>query len=139
MFDKRFRRVAPIVVDICFDHYLAKQWSQHHMQTLSEFANGLYLTMARCPDAPSGFVRFRERSRSADLFNLYQDTETIAVALERVAQRFSRPHLMDGAYDNWLSRYEDMEAGFERCFAEIKHFAGNRLADEGYPTSNWRL
>lgn len=139
LFEKRFRRVAPIIIDICFDHYLAKHWRRHHQQCLREFADNLYDIMASCQEAPDGFVRFSQRSQAADLFNLYQDKETIAVALERVAQRFSRPHLMAGAYENWLSIYTDMEKGFEQCFTEIKHFAARRLADGEYPCSRWNF
>ncbi|GAA6151123.1 ACP phosphodiesterase [Pseudoteredinibacter isoporae] len=138
LLDNRFRRVAPIIVDICFDHYLAKHWHQHHTQGLPEFAEGLYAAMENCPQAPDGFVRFRQRSQSAGLFNLYQEPDTIAVALDRVAQRFSRPQLMAGAYENWQSCYSEMEKGFEQCFADIKHFAASRLADEGYSISKWQ-
>lgn len=135
---KKFRRVAPIITDICFDHYLAKHWQHYHQQHLDVFAKDLYLSMDNCPQAPANFQRFCQRSKEANLFSIYQDTNTIAVALERVAQRFSRPQMMAGAYEEWLLHYGEMEEAFEFCFDQIKQWASGRLEENGHPYDDWR-
>ncbi len=135
---EKLRRVAPIIVDICFDHYLAKNWQQHHHQDLEEFSRNLYLAMDNCPEAPSNFQRFRQRSKTANLFLIYQDIDTINVALDRVAQRFSRPEMMAGAYEEWLLHYNEMEQAFKLCFEQIKQRAKNRLEEQGHPLNEWR-
>lgn len=138
LFDKKYRRIAGIIVDICFDHYLAKQWSQHSKTNLTEFSAALYPKMSNCQFAPENFKRFSQRCIEAKLFEIYQDRATIKVALDRVAQRLSRPKLMAGAYEQWEAIYLEMERLFETCFGEIKSWAAARLAKHGYHFQQWQ-
>ncbi|MCV6622514.1 MAG: ACP phosphodiesterase [Cellvibrionaceae bacterium] len=138
LFDKKYWRIAGIIVDICFDHYLAKHWSLHSKTSLAEFSAALYPKMSNCQLAPESFKRFSQRCIEAKLFEIYQDKETIEIALDRVAQRLSRPKLMTGAFDQWMSIYSEMEQLFEHCFREIKNWTGARLASHGYHYQQWQ-
>lgn len=41
-FEPPYRRFAGVLIDVFFDHVLAKTWTAHHRQQLPEFAQGVY-------------------------------------------------------------------------------------------------
>lgn len=42
LFFPHIRHYAAVIVDVVFDHYLAKNWSKYHAQSLHEFEQSIY-------------------------------------------------------------------------------------------------
>lgn len=40
-----FRKYAPVIVDVFYDHFLAKSWDQFHSQPLEQYAAAIYAEM----------------------------------------------------------------------------------------------
>lgn len=135
----KLRRPGGIILDICFDHFLAKHWQQFCKTDLHSYSNHCYRTMHQCPvDIPPSFERFRQRSQENQLFQAYQDLGVIEQVLERIAQRLSKPQLMDGAFEAVESNYEKLEACFFDVFPKLQHWSALQLTFEGLShTETW--
>ncbi len=95
------RRVSGILVDVFYDHVLARDWERYVDEPLDVFNRRIYAALAQesggLPDPLPLFVR---RIRQVDLFGSYRKERGIARALGRLSKRLSRPTgLEDGAED----------------------------------------
>lgn len=122
------RRTGGIVIDIAFDHFLAKHWSLYCQQDLLSYSQDSYTIMAAAePPLPPAFVRFRERAASHDLLSSYRHLATIETVLERVAQRLSQPQRMQGAFQKLVDNYDEIEHYFLTVFPQLQAFSQQQL------------
>ena len=80
------RRVAGIMVDLFYDHFMAIHWSRFHAAPLSAYVAGLYRLLADEPCLPERFREFLPRMREEDWLSGYRSVERIAGALDRMAE-----------------------------------------------------
>lgn len=94
-----FRRIAGVLVDVFFDHYLARDWAQHgDGGSLREFADATYALLERhaavLPGRLAGAV---PAMRGQDWLASYAELDGIDAILARMDRRLSRPTgLRDG-------------------------------------------
>ncbi|UTW13345.1 acyl carrier protein phosphodiesterase [Marinobacterium rhizophilum] len=116
------RRFAGIIVDMAFDHFLARHWASFHPGPLSEFSRSVYVAMARdtaiMPDAAR--ARF-ERMREHDWLLSYQHVAVIGRALDSIAGRLSRPTALYGALEDVERHYDALEAAFLLFYPQLLH------------------
>ncbi len=123
------RRVAGILVDMYYDHFLAARWGRCHGTPLAEFTAETYaLAAEREAELPERFVRLLPRMRAMDWLASYREIASIGEALDRMASRLSRPAGLRGGIAELARDY----AGFEDDFAEFIPDAV-RMAAEGVP------
>ena len=94
-----YRRFGGILVDIFYDHFLARHWDSLHSQPLPVFTTEFYDSVENyrhiIPSLP--YSRF-EQMKADNWLNSYGDLPGISTALQRVALRFKRPvPIGDGA------------------------------------------
>lgn len=84
------RRFAGILLDVYFDHLLARDWPRYHPQDLDSFNHHFYGVLMAQPELPEplrkilpGFVRH-------DWLGSYRDRDAIDHAVRRIATRLSR-------------------------------------------------
>lgn len=107
------RRVAGIVVDMAYDHFLARHWSRFETQPLAEFAQSVYALLgAHEAELPPLFLVILARMRAHDWLSSYADVTVLAAALDRMAQRLSRPELLHGSGVEVLQNYAGLEEDF---------------------------
>lgn len=116
------RRYGGVLVDIFYDHFLARHWSEFHPEPLDRFT-------ARCYRALQEYeAHLPERLRLAlphmvehDWLGSYRDVEGIARTLTRLSRRVRRENplnLAEGAQD-LVRRYDAFEADFRAFFPEL--------------------
>ena len=107
------RRVAGIVVDMAYDHFLARHWSSFEAQPLEEFAQTVYARLGvRAAELPLTFRAILPRMRARDWLSSYADVAVLAEALDRMALRLSRPELLQGSGVEVLQNYAGLEEDF---------------------------
>ena len=107
------RRVAGIVVDMAYDHFLARHWSSFEAQPLEEFAQTVYALLGvRAAELPLTFRAILPRMRARDWLSSYADVAVLAEALDRMALRLSRPDLLQGSGVEVLQNYAGLEEDF---------------------------
>lgn len=110
------RRVAGIMVDLFYDHFLARDWERWHDEKLETYTAALYARLwARAAELPHGLVQLLPRMASQDWLASYRDFTAVSHALDRMASRLSRPELLLGA---GVELHRD-PLGFEADFHEF--------------------
>ncbi len=86
-----FRRFAGILVDLFWDHVLARDWPRYGPATLAGFTNDVYVTLGESrPILPERMLRFVDYMTSTNLLVAYAERDGIARALEGMSRRMKR-------------------------------------------------
>jgi len=105
--DAKYGHGRGIIVDIFYDHFLAAHWSDYAPQPLSAFAADIYRLLQEHEERlPEGLRAIAPRMIESDWLASYRHRQVVGRALQRIAQRLSRPlPLGDAVID--LARDED--------------------------------
>ena len=111
-----FRRFAGILVDMFYDHALARNWEAFASVGLREFSDRVVAELdASRSLQPERMLRFVEYLKATDLLVSYRETEGIDRALSGISRRLRRPNPLDGA----VAELERDVAGWESDFLEF--------------------
>ena len=129
------RRFAAILVDVFYDHFLARHWQRYADLPLEEFTQQVYATLLpHTPDYPERLQRILPRMAADDWLASYAEIESVDAALHGIARRFQRyPRavvLNDGVQELLLN-YAALEQQFLEFFPELLGFVE---AERGYLT-----
>ncbi|ANG63343.1 hypothetical protein A8C75_13255 [Marinobacterium aestuarii] len=117
------RRFAGIIVDMAFDHFLARHWASFHADPLADFSRAVYATMAPEAHMMPALARARfERMREYDWLLSYQRLEVIDRALDSIAGRLSRRTALYGAAEEVERHYGALEAAFLCFYPQLLHW-----------------
>ena len=127
------RRVGGVMVDMFYDHFLARHWAQFSEQALGDFTADTYRMIALHPEPlPPAFGPVFERMRAHDWLASYQDAAVVALALDRMAEfRLRRPNPLAGAGEELLAGYAGLEADFFEFLPDARAFAGSVIRARG--------
>lgn len=119
------RRVAGIMVDMFYDHFLARHWEDYQPgQSLTDFTAEQYALLAGLgSDLPPRLAKILPAMRGDDWLASYREAETIARALDRMAARLSRPNPLPGSGTELLAGYAGFETDFRTFMADACRFA----------------
>ena len=130
------RRVSGIMVDMVFDHFLAKNWGMHrqacHAEYLSDFTKQLYHeTQAHAAHWTPEMSRILARIQMEDWLATYQDFGAMSFALDQMGRhRLKRPNALIGSGQALWACYAALNADFEVFLPDAREFAqyqGRRL------------
>lgn len=125
------RRYAGIIVDMAYDHFLARHWSQLRERSLEQFAQRVYEALYRYyAELPPRLRQILPHMVREDWLTGYRDVDNIALALDRLSQRLSRPTALLGAIDEILSVYQQLESDFMRLLPALERFVKMPRASE---------
>lgn len=116
------RRYAGIIIDILFDHILAKHFANHNNgNSVEDFAPLVYADFQQQATAlPANFLPISQRMAEYDWLTSYQHRDVLPKVLERTSMRISRqPPLVDAVawYQNNQYRIDDL---FNKFYFELR-------------------
>jgi acyl carrier protein phosphodiesterase len=124
-----FRKYAPVIVDVFYDHFLARDWEQYHHQPLEKFSQSVYILMQQhsgiLPERT--LVMLDYMSRQNWLLN-YRQTEGINRALTGMSRRTTFESGMENATLHLEQHYPEFEKEFEEFFADLRSFVATLQA-----------
>ncbi|WP_108946134.1 acyl carrier protein phosphodiesterase [Shewanella halifaxensis] len=123
LFPKSLTRAAPIIIDLSFDHMLAKFWDEYHHQTLEEFAIKAYNAIDNCESLPEKLVSIAPRIRQENWLVAYQTREGLNQTLAAVAKRVSKPEIFDGAQECVKKLDTDIEIAFRTFYPQLMAYS----------------
>jgi acyl carrier protein phosphodiesterase len=113
-FEPPYRRYAGILLDIWFDHLLAREWATYGVGTLHEFsARVRELLMRRDAELPESMRSFVRYLLAHDLPERYREPRVIGEVLRGMSTRLSRANPLAEA----LPVLQGDAAALERHFA----------------------
>lgn len=122
-FRPQTRRVAPIALDVMWDHFLSRHWSQlSPALSLEDFVSYAHQQVATIlPYSPPRFVNLNEYLWSERWLERYRDMDFIQSVLNGMANR--RPRL-DALRDSW----QDLDEHYEALSARFWQFYPRMMA-----------
>jgi acyl carrier protein phosphodiesterase len=114
------RRFAGIVLDVLYDHYLAKHWQLYSPVALSDFSQGVYQVLRQHQAIlPIKLQQALPEMIQHNWLCSYADLGTIEYVLTRMAKRFKRPTPIAASYSEILTHYHVFEQGFLAFFPDL--------------------
>ncbi|MFL6624210.1 MAG: ACP phosphodiesterase [Sulfurifustis sp.] len=120
------RRFAGIMIDVFFDHFLARDWARYHPQPLREFTQAIYaVLLPQRAVFPPRFQRILPAMVRDDWLSAYRDLSAVNAALNGISRRFRYPEralaLRDAVVE--LERnYTSLGAYFGEFFPQLQAF-----------------
>ena len=124
----KFRHYAPVIVDIFYDHFLAKNWSDFSSVDLKVYTLNFYSMISEyssvIPRAVNTMLIYM--SEKNWLYN-YQCLDGIDHALTEMSKRTKFDSKMDLAVGSLKENYDEFETEFGFFFPELQHHAQSFL------------
>jgi acyl carrier protein phosphodiesterase len=119
-----YRRYAGILLDMWFDHCLARDFSRWCVQPLGSYSDDLRALLKR-HDAllPDSLRRFRQYMEANDLPAGYAERATLHRALAGIGQRLSRANPLDSALPVLIEHDAALQVHFEAFFPQLQEYA----------------
>ncbi len=118
------RRFAGIMVDLFYDHYLARHWDEHAREPLPAFTARIYALLERHRSVlPERLRWIAPRMAESDWLASYARVESIHAVLDRMSVRLKRENRLAGAGAELEANYAGLEADFRAFFPDLVRFA----------------
>lgn len=121
------RRFSGVIIDLTFDHFLAKNWSEYSSSELPVFIKETYELLTRHRSMlPDKLQAFLPRMIDEDWLGSYRELEGIGETMNRISRRlnrrFRRENTLAGAVEEVESNYAELEKNFSSFFPEVIAF-----------------
>lgn len=118
-----FRKYAPVIVDVFYDHFLARDWEHYHHQSLEDFSEGVYSLMHNHSEILPERTRIMlDYMRRQNWLLNYRQTEGINRALTGMSRRTTFESGMENATLHLERHYKEFEIEFDEFFADLRSF-----------------
>lgn len=119
-----FRRYAGVLVDMYYDHFLARHFGRFSDQALGGFTREVYDALERHSDELPERLRVMARHwRRDDLLAGYADLAVLERALDGMSRRLSRDNPLALGCEPLRGEYAGFEEDFLAVFPELLQFA----------------
>jgi acyl carrier protein phosphodiesterase len=128
-FEPPWRRYAGILLDIYFDHCLARDWPRYASEPLADFsARVLRLLQANRAWLPADLNRFAGYAQAHRLFGAYAERTTIEQVLAGVGSRLRHANRLADAGPALWANAGTLDATFERFYPDLEAYACEQRA-----------
>lgn len=125
---KKYGHYSGVIVDILYDHFLAKNWQDYHPMPLHEFVDEFYqLLRDNFPALPTRIQRMMPYMISDNWLLSYATIPGISRILSQMNVRTKRRAKMNFAVVELEAYYTEFESEFTAFFAELIIFSQQKL------------
>lgn len=125
---KSYRHYASVIIDIYYDHFLAKHWSDYASEKLQDFTTRNYTLLERfSPNMPPKCAYVLKHMKATDWLYNYQHLEGIEMALTGMARRTKFDSGMENSVDDLKHDYVLYYKEFKAFFVEVENHARQHL------------
>ncbi len=123
------RRYAGVLVDMFYDHLMARHWESLHHQPLNEYCERVYgLIRERLHELPADSHLAMDYMAREDWLGSYARIEGIAAVLVRMSRRARQPNPLVNGEEEFLLDPDGFTGDFHDWLADIRDF-----------TRRWRM
>lgn len=117
------RRYAGVLVDVFYDHLLARDWATIHPQPLRDYCETVYgLIEARLPNLPADSHPALKLMAKEDWLSSYAHINGIADVLARMSRRARRPNPLAQGELEFLADAEGFSRDFNEWLVDTRAF-----------------
>ena len=127
------RRVSGVLVDLFYDHLLARDWADYASGALEDYAQEVYVSLSAYHEwLPDSAREMSRLMRQHDWLCAYRDLSAVGLAIDRMSvYRFRRENSLAGGIEEFLADAEGFASDF-RCFMpDALAFAAAWRAERG--------
>jgi len=117
------RRYAGIVIDVFFDHCLARDWAQYADRPLQHFTADVYRVLAAEPQLPGRLAQIAPYMAADDWLGSYRDFQVLEQVLRGIARRLSQPEELTAAMGELERLYQPLSEDFRDFYPQLQAFA----------------
>jgi acyl carrier protein phosphodiesterase len=125
----KYRHYSGVIVDVFYDHYLAKNWNDYHPQLLPDYADDVYTLIQKnaslLPERVNQMIPYMIKGNW--LVN-YATLEGIHRALSGMTRRTPYESKMDESVSDLKENYEEFKKEFVTFFPALQQDCKNWLA-----------
>ncbi|MEI6866790.1 acyl carrier protein phosphodiesterase [Flavicella sp.] len=125
---KRYGHFKAVIIDILYDHYLAKNWLEYSDTSLNTFTQDSYQLLHDnfdiLPDKTQYLLPYMKKQNW--LYN-YRTIEGISKILWGMNKRTKGISQMDLAKEDLISNYQEFESDFNIFFIELQNFSNDYI------------
>lgn len=123
------RRYAGIVLDVFFDHCLARDWALYANRPLALFTSDVYRVLSSERQLPGRLAQIAPHMVANDWLGSYREFEVLEQVLRGISRRLTRPEELAAAMQELRRLYEPLSEDFRLFYPQLQDFARN------YPTT----
>lgn len=125
---QKYKKFSPVIIDMVYDHYLAKNWNNYSTTGLNVFANKVYKTLIlNYTILPAQVKRLIVFMVLNNWLVSYSDLVQLQRRFEGMARRTKFDSGMENVVADIVSEYSKYESEFEIFFPELINFSKNFL------------
>lgn len=126
--DKRYGHYRGIVIDILYDHFLAKNWHQYNDISLSDYTTQFYNTLEVhkdiLPEKVNQLLTYLVKDNWLLNYAHLEGIERTLIGMNRRTQEKSQMHL---AINDLKLHYTDFESDFTAFFENLCIFSADKI------------
>lgn len=136
-FPRDFRRYAGIIIDLAFDHELARRWNWFSDISLDDFDGHVRGLLDRHDEVLPGRLRhFMVYADRRGLFEAYRYEEEMLYSLAGIGTRLTRSNPLHRVDEIWPDIRAAMRCGFEEFFPALQSLAADWLKRKSITTGS---
>jgi len=127
---KKYSNYSGVIVDILYDHFLAKNWTQYHSIPLHKYTENFYNLIN------SNFDRLTPRIQKMmpymieqNLLLSYASIDGIGKILDQMNRRTNNQSKMNLAVIELTKYYKEFEEEFTLFFEDLKKYSKNKIIE----------
>ncbi len=124
----RYHHYAGVIVDMYYDHFLAKNWTNYHSENLTNYADNFYQSLT--DNFPILTLKTQNLLPYMMEYNWlvnYQSIHGLERILSQMDQRTKNQSLMRFATEELVAQYDEFESEFSLFYEEVQQFSNNKL------------
>lgn len=124
----RYSHYSRVIVDIYYDHFLARSWEQYHHEPLEAFVGRFYALLRENRHLlPTGVQRLMPHMIRENWLANYANLDGISRVLEGMNRRTGNKSGMQHAIEDLTLHYDSFGAEFESFFEELIIFSRQKI------------
>ncbi len=128
--DKRYGHYKGVIIDIFYDHYLAKNWKNYSDVPLKEYTHEFYTILQDNIELlPERIKYLMKYMINDDWLSNYANLNGIERVLIGMNRRTKEVSKMDLAIHDLEAKYEEFEEDFELFFNRLSNFSDKTLKE----------
>ncbi len=128
--DRRFRHTRGLMVDLFYDHFLARDWDRWATIPLAAFAQRVYAAMESIEGRlPTRLERMLPYMVADNWLCSYRQPENVGRALAGLSRRLSAVNHMAEGLPELERHYAGLETDFQQFFPQLQQYVAGAKPD----------
>ncbi len=118
-----FRRYAPVLLDVIFDHFLAQSWDERNSVELAAFSDTVFdIVLADRSMLTTQAESTARRMQEVGSLVRYVDPSSLERSFTYIGSRFKRDNPLDRAFGEFERLAPELKEDFELFFPDLLDF-----------------